>query len=310
MTGHELFLQFLCNLGIPHMDSICDLKSKFGVSKSRFYEFLDVVVIKDSLPIVPQQVMPFEFSSLGDPDLLPPAEFSTLLGGSPDARDNHRRAVEDISRLFGKPPRNDSSSNTIGDTWLFGPSSLRIITWPPELNKRSVDPSHEKHPELRTFCSLSVANGYMQTLSEREAEWIRMTIPFVSNQIQALHFSDPIFQGSHKGIYRRLPANMQSQYAIVGRTPDLEAFIGLDEDTAIVVARGSITSFHLDRVLPARGSGGAHLDLEYVDTLSSIKKQRKIQIIRGAEPRSLDAMSESIAKLFGVDLIIREHLDD
>jgi hypothetical protein len=310
MTGHEFFLQFLSNLNIPHMDSISDLKSRFGVRKSRFYGFQDVVVIEDSIPIVPQQVLPFEFSSLGDPDLLPPAEFSTLLGGSTDARDNHRRAVEDFSRSFGNPTKNDSKSNTIGDTWLFGPSSLRIITWPPELNKRSVNPSHEKHPELRTLCHLIVANGYRPQLSDREATWIRLAIPFVSNRIQALHFGDSIFQGSHKGIYRWLPANMQSGSAIVGRTPDLEAFIGIHGDTAIVVPKGSIKSFHLDRVLPARGPGGALLYLEYVDAFSSINRQRRIQIISGAEPRSLDEVAESITKLFGAELSIGEHLDD
>jgi hypothetical protein len=310
MISHELFLQFLSDLNIPHMDSIYDLKSRFGVSKSRFYEFQDVVLMKDSMSIVPQQVLPFEFSTLGYPDLLPPAEFWTLLAGSPDARDNHRRAVEDIRRFFGNPTKNNSTSNTIGDIWLFGPSSLRIVPWPPELNERSVNPSHEKHPELRTFCRLTVANGYRPTLSDREAKWIRLIIPIVSNQIQALPFGDSIFQGSHKGIYRWLPVDMQSRIPIVARTPDLEAFIGIHADTAIVIARENIASFHLDRVLPARGSGGACLYLEYIDAFSSIIKQRRIQIISGAEPRSLDEVAESIAKSFGVDLSIGENLDD
>ena len=142
---------------IPYTSSLQQLVARFGVKKSSDYDW-NVVEIATATPLWSRQVGPVWCNVIGvESDLLPPDQFATFIGGTPDASANHAWAVAELTRLIGDGTPNRTASNTFCHNWQQGAISLQVITWPPDRNPDNLNPSHVRHPGLETYAHLYFA---------------------------------------------------------------------------------------------------------------------------------------------------------
>jgi hypothetical protein len=131
-------------LGIPHAATIRELIARYGVRRSRYFDWHEVR-IDGARPLVAHQVDPFCFSlATGiEADLLPPSAFHAYASVGSDARENHAATLAVLSPLLGAP-RETSASNTIAPS---GRSTRRDrgLRVSARAQSRCLEPA-ERHP--------------------------------------------------------------------------------------------------------------------------------------------------------------------
>jgi hypothetical protein len=312
MQGLDGFLAFLDRLALPHRASISALTARYGLRRSSYYGW-DVVEAGDVKPIVHGQVGALYFNSNNDPDLLPPISFSGFIAVDPDARDNHRKTLDAFSALFGEAPQDKSASNTLGHIWRFGEAALEIVSWPPELNRRHVNPAVARHPELANFCHIRLTTGDLPPLTPEEAAWLADITPFANQGPDAApqpRRSDPLWNGAGRGLYRRLPPARRGRGEAIGKSRDGQALIGVDETEAFVLARADISAIQALHILPARGPGGLALFVDYADRFSSDRRGRNLRAFVASHADRLDRLADEIAAWAGVAMMRTERSDE
>ena len=302
-------LEWLDELGVPHRVSIHDLIARHGVTRSRYFDW-KVVEITTARPLVPHQVGPLGFATglgAGAADLLPPPDFHAYARVGTDARENHAAALASLSARLG-PPRDTSASNTIQHTWDFDTGSVEIRVFPPDLQPRHYrNPSYERHPELATMCSLTVRPGHIVETSEEERAWMREAVPLLPEHVRA--HARPALGGLGSSV-RRVPADLRREGALVGLSRDGAAIVGIDGELGFVVARADLHNLRLIRLHPARGRGGAQLQLAYADAHASDRALRRRTIASSSALDGLDASASASAARLGVLLDVEDALDD
>ena len=302
-------LEWLEELEVPHGVSIRDLIARHGITRSRYYDW-NVVEITTARPLVPHQVGPLSFATgLGDgaADLLPPPDLHAYARVGTDARENHAAALATLSARLGEP-RDTSARNTIQHTWDFDTGSVEIRVFPPDLQPRHYrNPSHERHPELVTMCSLTVRPGHIVETSEEERAWMREARPLLAERIRA-HAQPSL--GILGGSARRVPEELRRDGALVGLSRDGVAIVGIEGALGFIVPRADLQSVRLIRLHPARGRGGARLELAYADAHASDRTLRRRTIASSDASDGLDASASAIAARLEARLEIVDALDD
>jgi hypothetical protein len=290
------FLALLTERGIPHDASVRDLLARHGGSRATYYDW-DVVRLHDARPLVEGQVEPPDFIPRLLPDLLPPPQLSAFVALDPDARTNHARAVEILTRRLGEPVE-ASTSNTLGHRWAFGTAVLSIVSWPPELppNASLTNPAWERHPEMRAFAFLGFGAGHLVPLDDRESQWIASARPLELAAdvivVSPPSLSSDAWRGDSS--FRRLPPSVATRESFVGWSRDSEAFVGTGGESAFVVRREDLVGFDLNRSSGAR-SAAATLALRYRDPCSSSRLERTKYVLTGRQTASLDTLAQLVA---------------
>jgi hypothetical protein len=302
-------LGWLDELAVPHDVSIHDLIARHGRTRSRWYDW-DVVEIAGALPLVPHQVGPLDFTTgIGDgpPDLLSPPTFHAYARVGGDAHENHAAALAVLSARFGAP-RDASASNTIAHAWDFDTGSLGIRVFPPERQPRGLrNPSHERHPELVSMCSLEVRPGHVIAMSEEERTWMREAVPLLPERVRAIALpGGDLLRGS----VRRVPADLRREEGLVGISRDGAAIVGIEGALGFIVARRDLRSVRLTRLARARGPGGARLELAYADAYASRRTLRRRTIASSDLPDGLDEIARAIEARLGTRLEVEDAVDD
>jgi len=120
--------------GVPWQSSRAALTERYGIRPHPAYGW-DVVQITTSHPIVKGLLWPL--SILVSPNFSPhvPANyFSGTVYLGDDARQNLHASVEQLGPVLGASRVTDSS-NTVARSWSFGPASLTLTVWPPDLQR-------------------------------------------------------------------------------------------------------------------------------------------------------------------------------
>jgi hypothetical protein len=302
-------LGWLDELGVPHDVSIRDSIARHGRRRSRYYDW-DVVEIAGALPLVPHQVGPLELTTgVGDdpPDLLSPSTFHGYARVGADAHENHAAALAALSARFGAP-RDASVSNTIAHAWDFDTGSIGIRVFPPALQPRGLrNPSHVRHPELVTMCSLEVRPGHVVATSEEEGTWMREAVPLLPESVRAIAGpGSDILRGS----VRRVPGDLRREGGFVGISRDGAAIVGIEGALGFIIARRDLRSLRLTRLAPARGSGGASLVLAYADAHASRGTLRWRTIASSDSSDALDELARAIAARLEARLEFEDAVDD
>jgi hypothetical protein len=312
MHSQSMFLAFLDELALPHRASLRDLRARYGVRPSKYYGW-DIVEIADAKAISLGQVGGFYFNADEDPDLLPPIAFSGFIARDADVRANHRKVVEALSAIFGEAPQDRSVSNTIAHIWRFEAAAMAITSWPSELNRNFTNPAIARNTELADFCHLRLTNGYRPPLTREEEGWLREAAPFANLGLgvrPAIEPFDPLWNGANRGLYRWLPSALCGRQSALTRSSDGKGLVGIGQTEALVLSRDDISAVCLSHILPARGSGGSALAIEYADRFSSGRQSRTLKICAGSEIHDLDALAAEIAEWGGVEVRVSEYDDD
>jgi hypothetical protein len=312
MLSRQKFLSVLDDLALPHRSTVRDLRARYGMTRSIYYGW-NIIEAVDAKPISPQQVGAFNFTEYDGPDLLPPISFSALISSDAEARRNHQKTLESLSAVLGEIPADKSASNTIGHIWHFETAALEIVTWPPELNRHHVNPATSKHPELAHFCQLRLTNGYRPPLTPQEQAWVREVTPFAhqtpDTRPDVVPFDLP-WNGANRAVYRWLPPAWHGRHVGVATSRDRQALVGIDRIHAFVVPRADLRAVRLDHILPARGSGGSSLAVDYVNRFATAQPTGKLRIFRASKVDGLDRLADEVAAWAGVDLTTTEYSDE
>jgi hypothetical protein len=88
-----------------------------------------------------------------------------------------------------------------------------------------------------------------------------------------------------------------------------QAVVGI-RGRRFVVELSDVTGLRLTRLAPARGGGGALLDLAFADRYASDRKLRHRSLFTCAAESGLDELARDIAVRIGTTLTIEQGLDD
>jgi len=309
MTCEE-FIKILQGISFPHQESIFSLKNHYGITKS-FYYCWDIIELKDSGKLLPQQVNSFWFNPDKQSDLLPPNSVSAFVSFGTDARQNHQKTLDYLENIFGKA-KATSASNTLAHAWQFETAALEIITWPPELNQELNNPSRDRHPEMKSYCQLRLSTGYWVPLNALEKEKLKGITPFLPDAKDinpVIGIFDPLWRTSDRGLYRLLPTEMHSEKNILGRSADSTCLVGVEKDRGFILPKKDITGVQLDHILPGRFRGSSDLHIKYTDLHSSDRRELTKVIFSGATIPCLDPLAIEVAKWAGQDLVTTEYQD-
>ena len=255
----------------PWRETQASLIERYGVGRDPWFEREEIVLVDNEAPLVPALLRPLHFARRPiDNPFMPPLR----LRGWAWARRGRwwrSRAMatlemlrESLEPALGSPAK-DNSSNTRGWGWRFGPASIRMTAFPPVL---SLQPSagipvpDRRDPRVDQSCWIDIVTGYRPACTPRERAWIEAFEPW------------SLLSGS--GNPKRVAANPPRQEVLeyvreplpgfertlgrIGRTADGEALI-IGSDQLHIVPTGRVDHVHVDRIAPARGSGGSSLSV-------------------------------------------------
>ena len=311
MLSPAEFMEHLNHSHIPYQQSLAALAARNGVRKSGYYDW-NIVEMIAAKPLLQQQVgLVWCNHNEAEPDLLPPHLLTAFVGGTTNARANHLNAVDALSQTLGNPTADRFASNTLCHTWTFGPLTLKVTTWPPELNDFRDNPSIQHHPELATYAHLGLLNSICPPTTAAEAEWLRDVVPFQhqSGVRPQACFGDEWFMPG-RSLRRDLPPRLFARKYSIGRSAGNTAIVVVRDASCLIVARDIITAVRLENMLPAKGRGGASIILDYVDQFSSSQRHRQMTLFFDeGKVHRLDALANEIAAWVGLELVCEETYD-
>lgn len=312
IRSEEAFYEFLNSIGLPHAQTIHEIRELNGVAKSKYYAWPEIQIsISNSevKPILPSQVGFFHFNDDQSPDLLPPEMFTAFFSVGSDARENHSETLLGLSKIFGEPSAETSVSNTVAHHWRFGHAVMDIVTWPQDLNTEfSNNEAWMNFPELRSFTHLYIKPGHLPKATQREIEWVERLEPFTfGHDVHVTSVTRDSF-GVNAGLFRwhqELQAKTQ-----LGLSVDGQAIVGLFPTLFLVLELKRARGLELVRLEPARGSGGSTLYLVYEDVFSTPRPTRSVSIVHGDSTESLDQIAKEIADKLKLQLESKTYPDD
>jgi hypothetical protein len=302
IRDRSALLSHLDALGVPHAASIRELMERYGTEMDLYRR--PMVHLHGARPLVPHQWGPMQTSPERTPDQLPPPLFHAYARVGEDARENHAATLAALVPLLGEP-RERSVTNTVEHAWRFDTAELAIRIFPPELQDgRLWNPAHARIQELRTMCFIALRPGHYPLLSRLEREWMRSVEPLGSAYI-----ADPP-PDALLGSARRVPEDLRRDEPIVGISRDAGAIVGIGPRVGFVVEASRFRALVLQRIAPARGPGGASLDLVYADPFAFGEPPRRRTLATSAAIDGLDELARSLSTRFSIQLDTEHGMDD
>jgi hypothetical protein len=280
------------------------LTERFGVRPHPAYQW-DIIELATPMPILDHLLWPL--SAQVQPQFaphLPATYFSAAASFGENSRDNLRRTVTQLEPMLGKA-RTVERDNIVRCEWLAGAASLRLTVWPLDLHvgpPNEID-AHKREPRLPTACHIDIDTGFCLAATDAELTWIRSFVPVGRIRFYGATASE------HDLEYGRAPVeSSDSIVGSVGCSADQRALI-FGQSQLFVIPMTDVFRFTVDRILPAKGSGGSHLRVDCrtrCETLS--EKSLTISSAPGAD--DLNELAAKLASVAGKPLLLGDYESD
>jgi hypothetical protein len=292
--------------GVPWQSTRQDLADRFGIRKHPAYGW-DVIEIATAKPLVDHllwppsvQVMP-QFSPR-----LPAVEFTSETSVGDNSRDNLRRTARQLEGQLGKA-RIVERYNTMECRWTSGAATLGLTVWPQDLQHEGWAghiPAHEREPRLATACHLRIDTGFQLAATAQELVWLNSFVPLGNIVI------DGVRGREYELEYVRAPvAGLPPLSQRVGHSADHGALIFCHSGSLYLVPLADVIGFRVERLLPAKGSGGSWLMVDCRTNFESLAtKTLSISTAPGAD--DLNALAAKLAEATGKPLVLGEYGSD
>lgn len=253
--------EYLDAIGFPWQSSRAWLQARFGIRSHAAYSW-EVIELESLRPFVSGLLWPLSAAVLPEfSTKMPAVEFSGVSFFYEDARDNLHLTRSQLVPILGEGWSTETS-NSLGHEWRFGPASVELHVWPPDMQRFSMtNPAHSREPRLKVACSIGVKTGYRPGCSMEDRALINSFVPLARVPGDASSMNDaqqrPARQSELEFI-RSYDADLRGKYGWIGRSADHSALIFFGPELYLV-SMADVTQFEVERVHPAKGPGGSWL---------------------------------------------------
>ncbi|MEM5421271.1 hypothetical protein [Paraburkholderia ferrariae] len=297
--------EYLNAIGLPWQSSRASLQERFGIRLHPAYNW-EIIEIDTPRPFVRGLLWPLSTAILPQfSPRMPAIEYSGASYFTEDARDNLHLTRAQLMPLLGegKPTQ---TSNSLGHEWRFGPASVELHVWPPEMQRFfGANPSHSREPRLKVACSIGVKTGYRPVCSTKEKELIESFVPVAripSDPSATNHVQHRPALQSELEFIRLLDSKEKSKYGRIGLSADHSALIFFGPEL-YCVPMTDIVQFEVERVQPAKGPGGSWLRLR-CRCNEEVESTKTLTICCATGPDDLSALCADIARATGKPFVL------
>jgi hypothetical protein len=303
----------LNELHVPWRLPRAALAERYGIRQHPAYQW-DVIAIETAPPILQGLMWPLDVQVRPQfSPAMPATHFSAIARIGEDAHENLRHCAAELAPKLGEPEIVDSA-NTQGKCWMFGAASLRLTVWPPELQRwPTTNPSHEREPRLKTACHLSIDTGWRKSVSPEEvtqlASFVRLgRTKLWDRRITATSADAAAAEQSELEFVREPIAAFAHLFGAVGHSADRTMLIFWHRQLYLV-PMVDIIRFHVDRLVPAKGPGGAKLYVECRTNYEGLASKR-LPIAEADGTDDLNRFTETIAKATSKPFTLSQYWPD
>jgi hypothetical protein len=305
---HSPLHDYLTSIDLPWHWSRASLEKRFGIRRHAAYNW-DVVEILTPRPFVHGLLWPLSIAVL--PELsttMPATEFSGSSYFGADARENLLLTADQLTSVLGEGTATETS-NTLGHGWKFGPASIELNVWPPDMQRFSMtNPAHSKEPRLKVACSMSINTGYRSPCTVEEKALIESFVPVarMPGALSAMRHNQrrPAPQRELEFI-RLVDADMDAKYGWIGRSADHSVLISFSSELYIVPME-DVVRLEVVRVRPAKGPGGSWLQVQ-CRSKALLEGAKNLTMCTAEGPDDLSELAADIAGALGKPFTLRPY---
>jgi len=283
------------------------LAARYGVRRHAAYDW-EVIEIDTHPPIVEgllwplcAQVLP-QFSPH-----LPATRFTGLVRVTEDAVENFRFAVQRLAAGLG-PGQTHPSANSIELCWSSGAARLRLVVWPPSMQLWTfTNPAQDRDPRLKSACHLVIDTGLRPPATAAERAWLAScapVAPIATWRMSAAAQQAPAEEAELEYV-REPPAEAARLYGSVGLPADRGALIFYGAQLYLI-PREDVVGLHVARSLPAKGPGGARLEVECRTRCTGLESKR-LTVAESKGTEDLNALAAQLARETGSSFELGEY---
>ncbi len=282
--------------GLPWRTSRAELVARYGIRRHAAYDW-DVIEIDTAPPIVDGLLWPLSAQVLPQfSPHLPATQFSGLVRVAEDALENFRFAVNRFAPGLG-PGQTFPSANSIELCWSCAAARLRLLVWPPSMQQWTfTNPAHERDPRLKTACHLVIDTGFRPPVTPTERAWLASFQSVARIQTWRMSANaQPSPAGEDELEYVREPASEAAPlFGSVGFSADHRALIFYGAQLYLIAVE-DIVGFHVARALPAKGPGGARLEVNCRTGCGGLEAKR-LTITESKGTEDLNALAAQLSR--------------
>jgi hypothetical protein len=322
MTREERrFLDLVAPSGLDWLTTRNDFARRHGVTN--FYDFAQVVALPASDAL---SESPLTFHMYAEPSAmdLPPEYVFAYFMPHDNARKNHREIERQLEARLGRP-KHDDTSNCISRRWTFGVFSVELHTFPPEkqdpvlLRSNVLD---QREPRFVTASSINLKSDYAHVYPDGSLNAVAALIDAARSStddgaVLRLPLVESRLTREPRSIRhsRRNPRSLEAALvrgSAVAWVDEIGGRIGLSTRfQSLVFERTPSCSLVLVRIAPARGPGGAELELQTGPSPGPYLGHKVRAELRSCGPTdSLDATADQLARFWNVPLIFESSYDE
>ena len=303
---------WLDSTGVPWRVSRADLTARYGVSTDNPYrhEWVSLTIP----PPLEGMLWPLTFNaSTHLPPQFPPLSLSTRIAISNNPETNIRFVADQLAQVLG-PKDVAVVANTLEADWRCDAALIRITAWPRRLQSRIghiYNAAHAREPRLENACHVTIHTGWRLPISDQEQAWLDDTVPL--GPIRSWYYPPEsqrhVYLSQDLLAYMRFPPpSAQALEGQFGRSADKRAFL-VNDGTLYIVPVDRIIAFDVNRMLPAKGSGGSALQLRCLTTNPASPEGRLLLASRNG-PDELSDLAAELAQSVGKPVILLPYTYD
>lgn len=300
--GDSPLHRLLDEAGLPWRETRGELTARFGTEIDPAYDW-EVLPLPGETPPLDGLIRPFTArSGLDLAPQHPPTDFSAAAWWVPDARDNIQRAFDTLAPRLGQA-RIARRANTLHCAWTFGAAALELTAWPDDLPAYDV-PAQERDPRLASACHIYIRTGWRILPSAEEAAWLESFQPLFpqSEKTSPRQLRAGPVPETHLEFIREPPATPGPWLDALGVSAGGEALIWTEGQLHLVPV-ADVVRLKLQRMLPAKGGGGAWLSADVL-TGYPATPVKTLTLAAATGTEDLNAPARKLAQAIGRPLEI------
>jgi hypothetical protein len=297
----ELLKEFIPDLSQPTRE----LEQRLGIQD--WNDFKKVVELPGK-PLLPDQVRPLYFSCERQPGggELAPRSLNVEYDPTPDARENHARALEHLTQLLG-PATNGKAINALTSSWTIGRSLVDITSY--TSNEAESNRLFREHPYLQSCTHLSIELQYLDQPPPAAL------LPIAAEQLLTIHLPrsatarDSWSPDDMRHVFELKAAeNPKIPSAVLASVSPRTLIFGREEksiavflpDILVQLPRFSDLQLGLSRIKPAKGPGGSHLAFLWKYGHCGLN------LVNATGTNDLDSLAKKLASFLELPLEVNE----
>lgn len=306
LTAEEQhFLDLVAPIGIDWITTRQDLAGRFGIS--RYCDCDDVVALPPSNAL---SDAPLEWRMYADPAVmdLPPEYLFAEFMPHAKARNNHRDIEAQLRVRLGEPAIADAS-NCLVREWKFGVFTVRIHTFPPELQDKALARNNMRYrydARLAIASSISITSDFAHAYPDGSLGPLAALVQAAGRGGDAQSvfiFTSAQQRGARVWLRpsrRHSRRNPQSLTRVLPPSQpvawiDPAGWIGLSVPLeSLVFERTPDCHLVLVRIEPGRAGGASSLELA--------ERGKRTPVFEGDEMNSLDVVAHLMSGFWGLPL--------